>query len=61
MQRHRTRAPLRSVVEEVERWESIYRRAEELERRKLKLKDGIFGKLLGEEREERRRVDPSER
>jgi hypothetical protein len=51
---------LRSV-EEVERWESIYRRAGELERWELRLEDGIFGKLLGEEREERRRVDPSER
>jgi hypothetical protein len=53
-----SRAPLRSV-EEVERW--IYRRARELEKQELKLKDGIFGKLLGEEREERRRADPSER
>jgi hypothetical protein len=33
---------LRSVVEEVERWESIRRRAGELERRELRLKDGIF-------------------
>jgi hypothetical protein len=48
-------------VEEVERWESIYRRAEELEKRGFRLKDGIFGKLLGEEREEQRRVDLSER
>jgi hypothetical protein len=56
-----SRAPLRSVKEEVERWESIYRRARGLERQKLKLKDGIFGKLLGKEREERRRADPSER
>jgi hypothetical protein len=54
-----SRATLRSV--EVERWESIYRRARELEKQELRLKDGIFGKLLGEEREERRRADPSER
>ncbi len=56
-----SRASLRSVVEEVERWESIYRRARELEKQELRLKDGIFGKLLGEEREERRRADLSER
>jgi len=51
---------LRSV-EDVERWESVYRRAEELKRWELRLEDGIFGKLLGEEREEQRRADPSER
>jgi hypothetical protein len=39
---------LRSVVEEVERWESIYRRAEELEKRKSELKEGSLGKLLEE-------------
>ena len=50
MQWHRMRTPLRSV-EEVERWESIYRRARELEKQELRLEDGIFGKLLGEERE----------
>jgi len=39
---------LRSVVEEVERWENIYRKAEELEKRKSELKEGSLGKLLEE-------------
>jgi len=39
---------LRSVVEEVERWENIYRKAGELEKRKSELKEGSLGKLLEE-------------
>ena len=39
---------LRSVVEEVERWENIHRKAEELEKRKSELKEGSLGKLLEE-------------
>jgi len=41
---------LRSVVEELERWESIYRRAEELERQGFRLRHGGLGRLLEEER-----------
>jgi hypothetical protein len=39
---------LRSVVEGVERWEGIYRRAEGLEKRKSELKGGSLGRLLEE-------------
>jgi hypothetical protein len=39
---------LRSVVEELERWESIYRRAEELERRGFRLRHGGLSRLLEE-------------
>jgi hypothetical protein len=39
---------LRSVMEEVERWENIYRKAGELEKRKSELKEGSLGKLLEE-------------
>ncbi len=39
---------LRSVVEEVERWENLYRKAGELEKRKSELKEGSLGKLLEE-------------
>ena len=39
---------LRSVMEEVERWENIYRKAGELEKRKSDLKEGSLGKLLEE-------------
>ena len=41
---------LRSVVGEVERWESIYRRAEELERRGFRLRHGGLSRLLEEGR-----------
>jgi hypothetical protein len=41
---------LRSVVEELERWEGIYRRAEELERQGFRLRHGGLGRLLEEER-----------
>jgi hypothetical protein len=40
---------LRSVMEGVERWEGICRRAEELEKRKSELEEGGSGKLLEEE------------
>ena len=39
---------LRSVVEEVERWEGIYRRAGELERQGFRLRHGGLGRLLEE-------------
>jgi Arc/MetJ-type ribon-helix-helix transcriptional regulator len=39
---------LRSVMEEVERWENIYRKAGELEKRKSELKEGSLEKLLEE-------------
>jgi hypothetical protein len=39
---------LRGVVEELERWESIYRRAGELERRGFRLRHGGLGRLLEE-------------
>jgi hypothetical protein len=41
---------LRSVMEEVERWESIYRRAEELERQGFRLRHGGLSRLLEEGR-----------
>ena len=41
---------LRGVVEELERWESIYRRAEELERQGFRPRHGGLGRLLEEER-----------
>ena len=41
---------LRSVVEEVERWENIYRKAEELERQGFRLRHGGLSRLLEEGR-----------
>jgi ATP-dependent protease HslVU (ClpYQ) peptidase subunit len=41
---------LRSVVEEVERWENIYRKAEELERQWFRLRHGGLSRLLEEGR-----------
>ena len=37
-------------VEDVERWESVYRRAEELERRGFRLRHGGLSRLLEEGR-----------
>ena len=39
---------LRGVVEELERWEGIYRRAEELERQGFRLRHGGLSRLLEE-------------
>jgi lysyl-tRNA synthetase class I len=39
---------LRGAVEELERWESIYRRAEELERQGFRLRHGGLSRLLEE-------------
>jgi len=41
---------LRRVVEEVELWEGVLRRAEELERQGFRLRHGGLGRLLEEER-----------
>jgi hypothetical protein len=41
---------LRSVVEDVERWENIYRKAEELERQGFRLRHGGLSRLLEEGR-----------
>ncbi len=39
---------LRGAVEELERWEGIYRRAEELERQGFRLRHGGLSRLLEE-------------